>query len=210
MIQGMLDTTHFYRTASCLSVPVLAIQLVLQVGLGTSFPATALAAPWASPTLASAPLVTPSLASPSPVSPSPADLRLEWARGKGAEGSGSSFRASDIEGAEGETVSVAYRLRNIGGSNAFAAVIESWTALGREGRPLRLQPGPVAGEIQERHLELALASGMRELCLEVRLQNLEAGSPGDPNPKNNRICRRVIVQRSPEAHSLPQTQGRTR
>ncbi|MCH9647904.1 MAG: hypothetical protein K0U98_06670 [Deltaproteobacteria bacterium] len=206
----MLELTNFYRPSRCLSVPVLAFQFLVQIGFGLCLPSAALATPRDSSFLE-----RPSLASPSSASPSVADLRLEWAEGRGGEGpsgslGGSSPQGGEIHGTEGEAVSVAYRLRNIGGSNAFAAVVESWTALGREGRPLRLQPGPAAGEIQKRHLELALASGMRELCVEVRLQTLEAGSPGDPNPKDNRICRRVIVQPSPEAHSPPQTEGRTR
>lgn len=118
---------------------------------------------------------------------SPPDLRLEWLVGGAPATSG----APPVRAREGETVEIPYRLRNVGGADAFAAVLEARTALGPAGRPVRLQPGPAAGAAADRTLRLAVAAGMRELCIDVRLQTLEPDQPGDPNGHDNRICRPV-------------------
>jgi hypothetical protein len=119
----------------------------------------------------------------------PPDLRLEWLAG-GAPVTGAT---AAVRARAGETVTVPYRLRNVGGSDAFTAILEARTALGRTGPPERLQPGPAAGSASDRSLTLAVADGMRELCLDARLQTLEPQDPGDPNPRDNRICRPVEV-----------------
>ena len=120
----------------------------------------------------------------------PPDLRLEWlVHGKAVrEG------VEPLHGRRGETVAIAYRLRNVGGSDAFTVILESRTALGRAARPERVHPGPDAGKADDRSLRLALAEGMRELCIDARLQTLAADDPGDPNAQDNRICRRVEVR----------------
>lgn len=118
----------------------------------------------------------------------PPDLRLEWAPG------GPAASAEPLRGRPGETVRVDYRLRNVGGSDAFVAVVEARTALGPVGGPQRLQPGPAAGATIERRLSLALATGMRELCVDARLQTVEPEEPGDPNQRDNRICREVEIE----------------
>lgn len=113
----------------------------------------------------------------------PADLRLEWA---GAE--------APIAGRAGETVRLRFRLRNVGGDGAFAAVLAAATALGPQGAPERIQPGPGAGESLARSLRLPLAEGMRELCIDAALQRPRPEDPGDPNLGDNRICRPVRVR----------------
>lgn len=115
-------------------------------------------------------------------STTPPDLRLEWLD-----------PAEAIEGTAGETVELRYQLRNIGGRDAFAVVVRAHTSLGEPRRPERLQPGPKAGEKADRKLPLALAVGMREICIDVTLQNLSAEEPGDANVKDNRICRPIRV-----------------
>lgn len=122
----------------------------------------------------------------------PADLYLEWI----VEGRGVS-EGPAIEGDGGTTIRVEYRVRNVGGRDAFAVVASAHTALGRVGPPRRFEPGPRAGRGLAGTLTFALAEGMRELCLEVRLQNLEADEPEDPEPSNNRRCRPVRVERPP-------------
>lgn len=123
------------------------------------------------------------------VDTAPADLRLEWlVAGRPAAG-----EAGPIRGREGETVTVPYRLRNVGGADAFAVILEARTALGRSGAPERLQPGPAAGAKTDRTLRVAVATGMRELCIDARLQTVEAGGGGDPNRDDNRICRRIEI-----------------
>lgn len=122
----------------------------------------------------------------------PPDLRLEWR----VDGASDSAAAPAVRGREGETVEVSYRLRNVGGSDAFAVVLEARTALGPVGRPVRLQPGPAAGAAADRTHRLAIAAGMRELCIDARLQTLEPDHPGDPSNHDNRICRPVEVTRA--------------
>jgi|SRR5687768_16040954 len=126
-----------------------------------------------------------------PPAPLPADLRLEWRDPRNV-----------IEGSAGDTVEVRYRLRNIGGRDAFAVVVRAHTSLGA-GSPERLQPGPKAGASHERHLSIALATGMRELCIEAMLQNLDATDPPDPNPRDNRICSPVHVAPGKESAVKP-------
>lgn len=112
-----------------------------------------------------------------------ADVRLEWSAPEPA-----------IEGPAGETVQLRFRVRNVGGQAAYAVVLTISTALGPQGAPQRIQPGPGAGESVSRTLALPLAEGMRELCIDALLQNLRAEDPADPNPGDNRICRVVRVQ----------------
>lgn len=118
---------------------------------------------------------------------SPPDLRLEWL----IDGAAANGPAPALRGRAGETIEIPYRLRNVGGADAFAVVLEARTALGRAGRPVRLQPGPAAGAADDRTLRLAVAAGMRELCIDARLQTLEPDQPVDPNRHDNRICRPV-------------------
>lgn len=120
-----------------------------------------------------------------------ADLRLEWLLEERP-----TRKAPVIEGSAGEVILLPYRVRNVGGRDAFALVIRADTALGAVGAPERLEPGPEAGEAVQRSLALPLAAGMRELCLEARLQNRRAEDPPDPNTEDNRICRRVEVEHS--------------
>jgi hypothetical protein len=127
--------------------------------------------------------------------PAPADLRLEWLLEDGVVA-----EAPVVQGAPGEVVELAYRLRNVGGQEAFAAVVRADTALGPVGAAERLEPGPEAGKSFRRVLALPLAEGMRELCLQARLQNRRAEDPPDPNPDDNRVCRRVVVD---EGASVP-------
>lgn len=127
---------------------------------------------------------------------SPPDLRLEW-----LEGGRPTREAGPVSGAAGETLRLPYQLRNVGGGEAFAAVLSVRTTLGPLGRAERLQPGPDAGEEVPLWLDLPLARGMREVCVEVRLQTLDAGDPGDPNRTDNRLCRKVEVEPDKEQES---------
>jgi hypothetical protein len=129
----------------------------------------------------------PALGSARAGAESPPDLRLEWL----VDGEAVTAGAPSVRGREGATVEIPYRLRNVGGADAFAAVLEARTALGPAGRAVRLQPGPAAGAAVERVLRLAVAAGMRELCIDARLQTLEPDQPHDPNRHDNRICRPV-------------------
>ena len=126
--------------------------------------------------------------------PPPPDLRLEWRLAEAY-----SRKAPPISGIAGSTVTLRYRLRNVGGSNAFAAVIASHTALGRQGRSIRLRPGPKAGRAFERTLDLPLAVGIREICIEARLQTIGANEPRDPHPEDNTLCRRITVHKTPDS-----------
>ena len=118
-----------------------------------------------------------------------ADLRLEWlVKGRAVR------TIPAVQGKAGETVQLEYRLRNVGGRDAFAAMIEVRTALGRLGRSIRLQPGPKAGQGFDRSIDVPLATGMSELCVDVRLQNLQLQDPNDPNVEDNRICVRIRVR----------------
>jgi len=128
----------------------------------------------------------------------PPDLFLEWLVDGRA-----TVDAPDIIGPAGATVRLKYRIRNIGGTSAFAVVGRAQTALGRVGAPIRIQPGPDAGSHVDRHLDLPLAQGMREICIDVRLQTLAADDPKDPDTDNNRRCRRVTVRREPDVDGIP-------
>ena len=114
--------------------------------------------------------------------PPPADLRVLW-----------SDKGGDLEGDAGATVPIAYTIRNVGGRDAFSVVIRTTTALG-PAAPVRLQPGPAAGATFERTGAISLALGMRELCIDVTLQNVSVEDPPDPNLNDNRICRGVKVR----------------
>jgi len=136
--------------------------------------------------------------------PPPADLRLEWADPPGA-----------VEGEAGRIVDLRYRVRNVGGRAVFAAVLRAHTALGPQGRPARLEPGPRPGESLMRSHALALADGMLEVCVEGVIQNLSEGDPPDPNPGDNRVCRDVRVKprvrQVPRGHSIdPSSMGKER
>ena len=121
----------------------------------------------------------------------PPDLLMEWVVvGKGQ------VQAPPIEGESGSTKTVTYRVRNIGGSAAYAVFLRAHTALGPLGPTARLRPGPKAGAEIDRRLRVPLAKGMRELCVEARLQILESADPVDPNPRNNRVCRTIRVVES--------------
>lgn len=114
--------------------------------------------------------------------PPPPDLRVAWSDG-----------AKELEGEAGITVPIGYAIRNVGGRDAFAVVVRVFTALGPVA-PIRLQPGPAAGAALERQGTVSLAIGMRELCIDVTLQNVNIEDPPDPNLADNRICRVVKVR----------------
>jgi hypothetical protein len=114
--------------------------------------------------------------------PPPPDLRVAWSDG-----------GKDLEGDAGATVPIGYVIRNVGGRDAFAVVIRITTALGPVA-PVRLQPGPNAGASVERQGSVSLAVGMRELCVDVTLQNVALEDPPDPNLADNRVCRAVRVR----------------
>lgn len=132
----------------------------------------------------------PAIATASAASARPPDLRLEWS----VAGRVTGATAEPVRGRRGETVDVSYRLRNVGGTDAFAAILEARTALGPAADRERLQPGPAAGAAIDRTLALALATGMRELCIDARLQTVEPEDAGDANPRDNRICRKVEIE----------------
>ncbi|MBZ0112854.1 MAG: hypothetical protein K8J08_10365 [Thermoanaerobaculia bacterium] len=120
-------------------------------------------------------------------SPPPADVSIEWVD-EGAQ------TGEPLEGEEGSTAEVRYRVRNVGGRDAYAVLVQSHTALGPLGPAIRLRPGPKAGQGIDRTLTVPLARGMRELCVEGRLQTLDASRPAeDPSPRNNRACRPIRV-----------------
>jgi hypothetical protein len=121
----------------------------------------------------------------------PADLRLQWM----------TLPATPLRGAAGETVEIRYSLRNVGGTAAFAAIVKAQTSLGALGQPVRVQPGPGAGASVDRKLSVALANGMRELCLDALLQQKSETDPPDPNLKDNRICRTVEIVTPPTARA---------
>jgi hypothetical protein len=54
-------------------------------------------------------------------------------------------------------------------------------------------------------LDLPLAVGMREVCVEARLQNLAEDDPPDPEPANNRRCRRLDVDPDAKAAAASST-----
>lgn len=114
---------------------------------------------------------------------SPPDLRLEWIGGP-----------TLVRGTTGDTVDLRYRIRNLGGRDAFASVLKTLSSLGAVGEPLRIQPGPAAGRHLDGPLKIVLATGMRELCIEILLQNRTREDPADPTPGDNRACRPVKVE----------------
>jgi hypothetical protein len=126
-------------------------------------------------------------ASPSPAQQGP-DLRLEWLHEGRAR-----TQAPPLEGRSGERLEVSYRLGNSGDRDAFAVILRAFTALGPQGTPERVEPGPAVSQQIDRTVTIVLSEGMRELCLEARLQNRSAGDPPDPRPHDNRICRRIQV-----------------
>lgn len=126
----------------------------------------------------------------------PPDLRLEWL----VHGHPTTT-AGPVSGRAGVTLRLAYQLRNVGGSQAFAVEISAYTTLGSLGEPQRVEPGPRAGEEMPRWLDLPLARGMREVCLIARLQTLNEDDPRDPNPADNRLCRSVRVDPDPSKGS---------
>jgi len=113
----------------------------------------------------------------------PPDLRLEWSDDTGT-----------VSGVAGTTAAVAYRVRNIGGQDAFAVLLRAYSALGPLHKPVRLQPGPRPGAAVARVLAVSLAAGMREVCVEAQLQTLRLDDPLDPTLENNRICRAIVVK----------------
>jgi hypothetical protein len=128
----------------------------------------------------------------------PPDLRLEW-----VEAGHTTREAAPVSGRPGETLRLPYQIRNVGGSDAFAVIVAAYTTLGPLGQAERLQPGPRAGQDTPRQLTLPLARGMREVCLDVHLQTLNVSDPQDPNPSDNRLCRRVDVTPGDEAVITP-------
>ncbi len=115
--------------------------------------------------------------------PAPADLRVTW-----------TDRGEPLAGPAGSTREIPYLIRNVGGREAFAVVVRIRTALGSVGPPARVQPGPDAGKTLAQHFGLALARGIREVCIDVQLQNVSAEDPPDPNPSDNRVCRVIQVE----------------
>jgi hypothetical protein len=132
-----------------------------------------------------------------------ADLRVEWVDGDDSAASSKpdsvqldarKIAAAPVIGKSGQTVRLRYRIRNTGGMDAFAVLVRVQTGLGRNGPPVRLQPGPKAGSALERDLDLALAVGMAEVCVEASLQTLRADDPSDPYQDNNRACRQIRLK----------------
>jgi hypothetical protein len=126
-----------------------------------------------------------------------ADLRVEWIDPNEHTANAkpdSAKTPAPVIGRSGQTVRLRYRIRNTGGMDAFAVLVRVQTGLGRNGPPVRLQPGPKAGRSLERDLDLALATGMAEVCVEARLQTLRADDPTDPYQDNNRACRQIRLK----------------
>ncbi len=134
------------------------------------------------------------LAAPSPAPAGeggapPPDLRLEWLI------EGRRARTPDaVHGTAGEVIRLDYVLLNVGGAPAFAVVLSATTTLGPLPASQRLQPGPAPGQSLRRSLRLPLATGVRQVCVQARLQMASAHDPGDPNPDDNLLCREVIVK----------------
>ena len=114
----------------------------------------------------------------------PPDLEITWVDD-----------GHSLAGKSGETLQIRYRISNLGGTDAFAVIARASTTLGPIS-PARIQPGPAAGKRFERSFGLALADGMKELCVDVQLQNVALDDPPDPNLRNNRACRHVAVRDS--------------
>lgn len=88
---------------------------------------------------------------------------------------------------------MAFTILNTGTEDAYAVVVDAYTALGPTGVARRFQPGPGAGRRVEGALDLPLFVGMRELCLKARLQTVTDDEIGDPHPRDNQVCRSVVV-----------------
>lgn len=113
----------------------------------------------------------------------PPDLRLQW-----------TTAGTPVSGVAGSSAELDYELTNVGGSRAFAVILNVHTTVGRVGPPLRLQPGPAAGASVQRRVSFALVRGMREICVDATLQTRGEREPLEANLQNNRICRAVVVQ----------------
>lgn len=98
-----------------------------------------------------------------------------------------------IVGRSGSVCRVAFTILNTGTEDAYAVVVDAYTALGPTGVARRFQPGPGAGRRVEGALDLPLFVGMRELCLKARLQTVTDDEIGDPHPRDNQVCRSVVV-----------------
>jgi hypothetical protein len=127
---------------------------------------------------------------------SPPDLRLEW-----LEGGAPTPRPPAVRGRAGELVRFDFRLVNVGEGAARSVALATHTTLGPAGAREELRPGPGAGEAMRRSIELELAVGLRELCIDATLVEDDAGGR-DPNPEDNRICRAVEVSEATTAASV--------
>lgn len=145
--------------------------------------------------------ITIALAAPTPVrggdaDAAPPDLRLEWVI------DGRRVRTPDpIRGTAGEVLRLDYEVLNVGGAPAFAAVLSVTTTLGPLPGSRRLQPGPQPGERIRSSLRLSLSAGVRQVCVQARLQTARATDPGDPHLEDNLLCRDVIVR--DDDHTAP-------
>ena len=127
-------------------------------------------------------LLTSAAVSLTAAADTPPDLRLRW-----------STAGTSVGGTAGSSAALEYELANVGGSGAFAVVLNAHTTVGRVGPPERLQPGPAAGATVKRKVSFALVRGMREICVDATLQTRGERDPLEANLENNRICRAVIV-----------------
>lgn len=117
------------------------------------------------------------------------DLRLDWVLESEV-----SPDVPPVRGRAGETVRLVVRLRNLGGADAFAVILEAYTALGRTRPPRRLQPGPPAGGSMEHQEPLTLVPAMRTLCLVARLQRVLDEDPAEERVEDNQICREIHLE----------------
>lgn len=127
-------------------------------------------------------LLTSAAVSLSVAADTPPDLHLQWSK-----------TGSSVSGAAGSSAHLEYELTNVGGSGAFAVILNVYTTVGRVGPPLRLQPGPAAGASVQRKVSFALVRGMREICVDATLQTRGEREPLETNLQNNRICRAVVI-----------------
>lgn len=131
-------------------------------------------------------LLTVPLQAANPVATTPADLRVRWESPE-----------ATVEGRAGMNVELSYEVANVGGAPAFAVVVSARSTVGAVGPPVRIQPGPKAGDAVKRKVSFALVRGMRELCLDAALQQRAGGEPPDPDLTNNRICRAITIVSAP-------------
>lgn len=110
------------------------------------------------------------------------DLLLRW-----------TSSSAPVHGRAGSVVELPYELTNAGGAPAFAVILRTQTTVGPLGEPVRLQPGPAAGATVGRKVSFALVRGMREICVDVALQNRSGADAPEANLANNRICRAITV-----------------